>query len=192
MLVSCTKYTVFENSFTAAYLLLPLPCRPVPGFVNNTIYADDLEPGWGWQPYNAKNTVLLATGEGMGGSTAMCATLSENGAVAFVCRECTRPGYQPFAGTQRRVAMHCMLLTVCRDSKKGQTGSKLESSTGSQSLALCVPAAGRADSHALHSHPVWPKQWLCLHKASSLKEPLTTPRPDYPVIHVGYVPAAIA
>ena len=39
----------------------------------------------------------MARGEGLGGSNATCATLSKDGAIPFVCRECTRAGYQPFA-----------------------------------------------------------------------------------------------
>ena len=72
-------------------------CRPVPGFVSKTIFDDSIQPGWSWLPYNAKNTVLLAEGQGVAGSNATCATLSEGGAVEFKCRQCSRPGYQPFA-----------------------------------------------------------------------------------------------
>lgn len=84
-------------------LLLPVALHyccshsPVPGFVNETIYSDTIQPGWSWLPYNAKNTVLLAEGQGVNGSNATCATLSEGGAVEFQCRECSKPGYQPFA-----------------------------------------------------------------------------------------------
>jgi hypothetical protein len=69
----------------------------VPAFVSQTIFSDSIQPGWTWLPYNAKNTVLLAKGEGVDGSIATCATLSQNGAVKFNCRQCSRPGYQPFA-----------------------------------------------------------------------------------------------
>jgi cullin-associated NEDD8-dissociated protein 1 len=72
-------------------------CRPVPGYVSQTIFSDSIQPGWTWLPYNAKNTVLLAKGEGVDGSVATCATLSQGGAVKFNCRQCSRPGYQPFA-----------------------------------------------------------------------------------------------
>jgi len=48
-------------------------------------------------PYNSKNNVLMAKGEGVGGGAATCASLSQGGAVQFLCRQCSRPGYQPFA-----------------------------------------------------------------------------------------------
>jgi hypothetical protein len=69
----------------------------VPGFVNETIFSDTIEPGWNWQPYDAKNTELIAKGQGVDGSAATCATLSKGGAIKFNCRNCSRPGYQPFA-----------------------------------------------------------------------------------------------
>jgi hypothetical protein len=72
-------------------------CSPVPGFVDQNIYTDDVGSGWGWRTYGAKNTRLMAKGEGLLGSNATCASLSKDGAIPFICRECTRPGYQPFA-----------------------------------------------------------------------------------------------
>lgn len=71
--------------------------RPVPGFVNQTIFSDTIQPGWNWYPYDAKNTVLLAKGQGVAGSTATCATLSKGGGLQLKCKGCSRPGYQPFA-----------------------------------------------------------------------------------------------
>jgi hypothetical protein len=64
--------------------------------VNQTIYSDSIQPGWNWQPYNAKSSVLLADGQGVNSSNATCSTLSQGGAVSFVCRQCSRAGYQPF------------------------------------------------------------------------------------------------
>jgi hypothetical protein len=72
-------------------------CRPVPGFVNQTIFSDTIQSGWNWYPYDAKNTFLLAKGQGVAGSTATCATLSKGGGLQFKCKGCSRPGYQPFA-----------------------------------------------------------------------------------------------
>jgi hypothetical protein len=85
------------NTTAGSNGLLLHSCRPVPGFVNETIFDDSIQPGWTWLPYTAKNTVLLAKGEGVAGSVATCATLSDGGAVKFNCRQCSRPGYQPFA-----------------------------------------------------------------------------------------------
>jgi hypothetical protein len=82
---------------TAVLLCTVTACRSLPGYVNQTIFDDSIQPGWTWMHYNAKNTVLLAKGQGIGGSTGTCASLSQKGAVQFVCRQCSRPGYQPFA-----------------------------------------------------------------------------------------------
>ena len=71
-------------------------CRSYPGYVDQTIYKDDLGSGWGWGTYGAKDTKVMAKGEGISGN-AMCGTLSKDGALPFICRGCTKPGYQPFA-----------------------------------------------------------------------------------------------
>ena len=52
-------------------------------------------------PYLAKNTKLMAQGEGLARSNATCATLSNGGAIPIFCRECAKPGYQPFADAQQ-------------------------------------------------------------------------------------------
>jgi hypothetical protein len=78
--------------FTAALLHA---CSANPGYVDQIIYLDDLGSGWGWRTYGAKDTKLMAEGEGISGN-ATCATLSKDGAIPFFCRDCTRPGYQPF------------------------------------------------------------------------------------------------
>lgn len=72
----------------------------MPGFVNQTIFSDSIQPGWNWLPYDASNAVLLARGQGVEGSTATCAVLSKGGGIKFWCRECARPGYQPFSKAQ--------------------------------------------------------------------------------------------
>ncbi len=72
-------------------------CRSVPGYVNQTLYENSIEPGWEWILYDAKNAFLLAKGQGVNGTNATCATLSKGGAMQFQCKQCSRPGYQPFA-----------------------------------------------------------------------------------------------
>jgi hypothetical protein len=73
----------------------------LPGFVNQTIYAEgSLGSGWGWLPYLDKNTELFVKGEGVFGGSAMCTTLSQGGSVPFICRNCTNEGYQPFGKAQ--------------------------------------------------------------------------------------------
>jgi hypothetical protein len=47
--------------------------------------------------------VLLADGQGVGGSIATCATLSQGGAVSFKCRQSSRAGYQPFTKAESLV-----------------------------------------------------------------------------------------
>lgn len=71
-------------------------CRPVPGFVSKVIYGDAVGT-WSWLPYKSRNNVLLAEGKGVDGSTATCSTISEGGGVEFQCKQCAKPGYQPFA-----------------------------------------------------------------------------------------------
>ena len=75
-------------------------CRSIPGFVSEVIYSRTIKPGWTFQPYSTKDTRLLAAGQGVGGGTALCSSISQGGALAFICRECSRPGYQPFAKAQ--------------------------------------------------------------------------------------------
>lgn len=49
-------------------------------------------------PYGSKNAVLLAKGQGVAGSNATCLSLTpKTGGLQFKCRQCSRPGYQPFA-----------------------------------------------------------------------------------------------
>jgi hypothetical protein len=82
-------------------LTLLLHLSPLPGFVNQTIYADStLGTGWGWLPDLDKNTNLFVKGEGVTGGSAMCTTLSKGGSVPFSCRNCTKEGYQPFSKAQ--------------------------------------------------------------------------------------------
>lgn len=46
------------------------PCRPVPGYVSQVIYKDDLGAGWGWRPYNSKNTEVRAVAAAIAASIA--------------------------------------------------------------------------------------------------------------------------
>ncbi|KAF8059424.1 erkB [Scenedesmus sp. PABB004] len=94
-------YGVIGTEYRPVDCKTKAPLNPVPGFVNNTIYKDDLGAGWGWRPYASKNTQVRAKGEGLGGTAATCLTSSQNGAVVFTVREGFRPGYQPFASAAR-------------------------------------------------------------------------------------------
>lgn len=71
----------------------------MPGFVSKVIY-DDAPGTWSWLPYDSRNNVLLAEGEGVDGTTATCSTISEAGGVEFQCKQCAKPGYQPFADAE--------------------------------------------------------------------------------------------
>lgn len=66
------------------------------GFVNQTIYDSGIGAGWGWRPYLAKNTQLQAAkGSGLNGAgRATCVVASKGGALPFMCRNCTKPGYR--------------------------------------------------------------------------------------------------
>lgn len=55
-------------------------CSPVPGYVSQVIYKNDLGAGWGWRPYNSKNTevrsILVAAVLGIvAAATALCTVL---------------------------------------------------------------------------------------------------------------------
>jgi len=101
------SYWAFEKLAHPTYGVMSMDYRPVdcqtgepldsnPGYVDQIIYMDDLGSGWGWRTYGAKDTKIMAKGEGISGN-ATCGTLSKDGAIPFICRECTKAGYQPFA-----------------------------------------------------------------------------------------------
>lgn len=64
--------------------------------MSKVIYGDAVGT-WSWLPYKSRNNVLLAEGKGVDGSTATCSTISEGGGFEFQCKQCAKPGYQPFA-----------------------------------------------------------------------------------------------
>ncbi|KXZ56876.1 hypothetical protein GPECTOR_1g790 [Gonium pectorale] len=76
----------------------PLPPPPAPGFVSSVVYDEVIRPGWSWFPYSAGYFRLQQQGAGLDGSTGTCVQLSPGGGLSFRCRQCGRPGYQPFAG----------------------------------------------------------------------------------------------
>eukprot|EP00775_Hariotina_reticulata_P013960 gene13960-14074_t len=105
------SFWAFQQLAHPSYGVMPIEYRPVacdtdqpldplPGYVNTTIYWRGVQAGWGWRPYFAKNTYLTAAGAGYQGNAATCATLSQNGAIAFFCRGCSKEGYQPFTKGQ--------------------------------------------------------------------------------------------
>ncbi|WIA20876.1 hypothetical protein OEZ85_005223 [Tetradesmus obliquus] len=91
------SYGVMKMEYRPVDCETNAPLRSIPGFVNQTIFGDTIEPGWKWRPYSAKNAQLLVRGQGVDGSVATCASLSQGGAFVFACRQCNATGYQPFA-----------------------------------------------------------------------------------------------
>eukprot|EP00878_Enallax_costatus_P012255 GHUV01012800.1.p1 GENE.GHUV01012800.1~~GHUV01012800.1.p1 ORF type:complete len:217 (+),score=45.02 GHUV01012800.1:1126-1776(+) len=94
-------YGVIPTEYRPVDCVTKQPLNPVPGYVSPVIYKDDLGAGWGWRPYNSKDTQIRAPGEGLDGGYATCLSSSQNGAVVFAVREGYKPGYQPFAKASR-------------------------------------------------------------------------------------------
>jgi cullin-associated NEDD8-dissociated protein 1 len=105
------SFWAFEKLAHPSYGVMPIEYRPVdcktqqpfkavPGHISKVVYKDSIQPGWTWRPYLSKNAELIAKGQGVDGGNSVCGTLSKSGAMAFVCRSCSRPGYQPFASAQ--------------------------------------------------------------------------------------------
>ncbi|KAK9817073.1 hypothetical protein WJX72_009058 [[Myrmecia] bisecta] len=78
----------------------------LPGYINSTIYGDRVETGWSWNPYYLHSSEFWRPGAGVNGSNATCVTVATRaqynqpgtggGGLTFTCRECSKPGYQPF------------------------------------------------------------------------------------------------
>ncbi|BDA51307.1 hypothetical protein COCOBI_18-1840 [Coccomyxa sp. Obi] len=75
------------------------PLQFNPGFVNQTIYGDRVETGWGWFPYKHNTVTFWSKGYGVGGSNATCISIGPKaGGLTLACRGCSQSGYQPFKG----------------------------------------------------------------------------------------------
>lgn len=48
-------------------------------------------------PHYRPHLTHACAGAGLDGGAATCLQLSPGGGISFLCRECGRPGYQPFA-----------------------------------------------------------------------------------------------
>ncbi|KAK9823593.1 hypothetical protein WJX72_004108 [[Myrmecia] bisecta] len=112
------SFFAFEQLAHPVYGTVDLEFRPVdcythtplsflPGFTNSTIYGDRVETGWSWNPYFLHNSEFWRPGAGINGSNATCVTVatrgqynqpgSGDGGLSLSCRNCSEPGYQPFA-----------------------------------------------------------------------------------------------
>ncbi|KAJ9509472.1 hypothetical protein QJQ45_001939 [Haematococcus lacustris] len=81
----------------------PIP----PNFISPYIYSavTGIGPGWGWFSYDAQLARLENQGPTPipGGTKSTCVSVAPKGGLSFRCRQCQRPGFQPFAGrTQLR------------------------------------------------------------------------------------------
>lgn len=101
------SYYGFERLAHPNYGLMNLQFRPVdcytrvpleylPGYINETIYGDNIETGWAWYPYQQNNKQLQVPGAGVGGSNATCIDVKPQGGLSLVSRSAAQAGYQPF------------------------------------------------------------------------------------------------
>lgn len=108
------SYYGFEKLAHPNYGLMNLQFRPVdcytkvpldylPGYINETIYGDNIETGWAWYPFPAapaanavNNKQLQVQGAGVGGSNATCVDVNSEGGLSLVSRLANTAGYQPF------------------------------------------------------------------------------------------------
>ncbi|EIE19971.1 hypothetical protein COCSUDRAFT_67654 [Coccomyxa subellipsoidea C-169] len=90
---------IISTSFRPVDCNSKQPLQFSPGFINQTIYGDKVETGWGWFPYKHNTVTFWSQGYGVGGSNATCISLGpKQGGITLACRECGRSGYQPFKG----------------------------------------------------------------------------------------------
>ncbi|GAX79409.1 hypothetical protein CEUSTIGMA_g6850.t1 [Chlamydomonas eustigma] len=103
------SYYAFEELAHPVYGAMMLKYRPVdcvsgaelpssPGYVSKTIFKDVPQPGWAWFPYKPLSTQVSVPGVAPDGSGATCVSVEGGGGLSFRCRDCYKPGYQPFAG----------------------------------------------------------------------------------------------
>ena len=76
-----------------------VPLEYLPGYVNETIYGDNIESGWAWYPYLQNNKQLQVQGAGVGGSNATCVDINSEGGLSFPTRLGQTAGVQPFLAT---------------------------------------------------------------------------------------------
>lgn len=113
------SYWAMQQLAHPLYGVIPLEFRPVncyseqpfssylPGYINNTIYGEQVETGWGYYPYFLHFSNFWLPGAGIGGSNATCVNLATSalydapgpnvgGGLTFTARNASQPGYQPF------------------------------------------------------------------------------------------------
>ncbi|DBA97636.1 TPA: hypothetical protein ACH3X3_012531 [Trebouxia sp. C0006] len=113
------SYWAFEQLAHPTYGVMMVDFRPVdcytheslvftPGFVNATIYGDQVETGWNYGPYFLHSANFWLPGAGVSGSNATCVNVATKvsynetgpggGGLGFSAVNGTDAGYQPFAG----------------------------------------------------------------------------------------------
>ncbi|KAK9801963.1 hypothetical protein WJX73_002009 [Symbiochloris irregularis] len=101
------SFFAFEKLAHPAYGQMPLEYRPVdctskvplgllPGYIDETVYVDNIQTGWSWDPYSITNKLLQVPGAGIDSSNATCLTASAGGGLTLTSREADQQGYQPF------------------------------------------------------------------------------------------------
>ncbi|KAL3160371.1 hypothetical protein ABBQ32_010699 [Trebouxia sp. C0010 RCD-2024] len=112
------SYWAFQQLAHPTYGVMMVDFRPVdcrtheplvflPGFVNVTIYSDQVETGWNFGPYFEHSADFWRQGAGLNGSNATCVNVATarsygqdkdgGGGLGFTSVNGTNPGYQPFA-----------------------------------------------------------------------------------------------
>ncbi|KAL3157021.1 hypothetical protein ABBQ38_001272 [Trebouxia sp. C0009 RCD-2024] len=89
-------YGVMNTEFRPVDCYTKVPLDYLPGFINETIYTDNIESGWAWYPYLQNNKQLTVVGAGVENSNATCVDVKPSGGFSFVSRDAALPGYQPF------------------------------------------------------------------------------------------------
>ena len=79
-------------------------------YVDEQIYGDRVNAGWGYRPFGQQYDNFWAQGAGLNGSNATCLSASQNGGIGFTCREVIA------------CMLACMLACFCSTAKRGSEG----------------------------------------------------------------------
>ncbi|KAL3133728.1 hypothetical protein ABBQ32_008218 [Trebouxia sp. C0010 RCD-2024] len=192
------RYQAFEKLAHPDYGLLNLMFRPVdcstkaalplePGFVNKTIYKDQVGTGWG---VGGTAVRRLQQDRGLFKSNATCFAMPQDGDdIFFFCRECDRPGYQPFL-----LSNTSGLQFYIKDRRPDVSATGDDISSGTRRVRAlfqnrfrrCIPVLDQVTSFRLQkNHEATSFVLACLDDTTLLPSTLhpagsAVPMPDYP------------
>lgn len=142
------------------------PVDFLPGYINETIYSDSVQTGWGFLPYSTSNKQLQVPGAGIGGSNATCLDVLPQGGLTFEARDSDLPGYQPLSAVNATTINFAIKSTTARDIGGLNSGSPavppLQLSLSNiaeqyycQSISLAsLPVTGTQDGYSRISYPL--------------------------------------